>query len=632
MFGILPPMSDRVKELEQLIRYHQDRYYNAEPEISDAEFDGLWDELRALDPHNRIFTEVGRDHTPGYLKREHIIPMNSLDKAADATSFLRWAKKVGHERFVVQYKLDGASMELQYFDGAFRYGVTRGDGRVGDDVSMNVVRMTGVVRKLEARFSGGVRGEVIMPREIFERYYTDKANCRNAANGVMKRKDGQGAEYLHVLCYDALGAEPEHYFADEVAKLEWLGRQGFNLVPYRVFDDPEQIVAYRDEVAEERERLNYDIDGLVVKGVAIDRADMQRARPERQIAFKFSPEEAVSTLRRVRWSESGHHYTPIGIIDPVQLAGTTVQRANLANPRLIDALGLMVGSRVVVTKRGDIIPKIERVLETPPNAQPITLPAVCGTCGTELLNEGTRLYCPNLDCSKRRFHRLQKWIQVLEIKEFGDVILRNLFDSGRVTEIHHLYSLSVEDLVAHERVGKPLARKLLRNLQAVRELPLSRFVAGFDIEHIGELIMQKIVSASYSTLESIRDAEPQDLAAVEGIGETTAAVIIDGVRTLYPLMQRVLETGVVQIRQPRQDSPLFGKSFCFTGTLHTMKRAEAEQLAQQSGGIVKNNVTQDLSYLVSNDPDSGSSKSRKAKELDIPVISEQEFLQMTRVS
>jgi len=632
MFAILPVMDNRVKELERLVRYHQDRYYNAVPEISDAEFDQLWDELRSLDPNNLIFDEVGRDHAPGYPKREHIIPMNSLDKAADAVGFLRWAKKAGHEQFIVQHKLDGASIELQYYDGRFRFGVTRGDGRVGDEVTPNVTRMHGVVRELGDAFSGGVRGEVIMPHEIFTRYYSDKANCRNAANGVMKRKDGKGAEFLRILCYDAWPAGSQRYFSDEKAKLRWLQDQGFTLVPYRVFRDAEEIVAYRDEVADQRDRLAYDIDGLVVKSVTIDPADMQRARPERQIAFKFSPEEGVTTLREVRWSESGHHYTPIGIVDPVRLAGTTVQRANLANPRMIEELGLQIGSQVVMTKRGDIIPKIERVLESPAGSRPIVPPSACNTCGAGLLNEGTRLYCPNLECSKRRFHRLQKWIQVLEIKDFGEVILRNLFDSGRVGEIHDLYSLTVDDLMQYERVGEPLARKLLRNLGAVRELSTARFVAGFDIEHVGELVMQKVVSAGFTTLESIRDADAEELASVDGIGASTAETIISGVRELYPLMQRVLETGAVRLQQPRQDAPLLGRSFCFTGTLNSMKRSEAEQIVQQLGGIVKNNVTHDLAFVVTNDPESGSAKNRKARELDIAVISEQEFLRMVQLS
>ncbi len=624
-------MDDRVKELVRLVRYHQDKYYNGEPEISDAEFDRLWDELRALDPENAVFQEVGRDDSPGYTKRRHIIPMNSLDKAADAERFLKWAHKSGHERFIVQHKLDGASLELQYDNGAFRYGVTRGDGTVGDDITSNVRQMAGVIAELEEGFSGGVRGEVMMPHDIFERYYSDKANCRNAANGVMKRKDGQGARYLTVMCYDAWPSGERRFFTDEVTKLAWLERQGFTLVPYRVFEDAEEIVAYRDQVSEQRSTLKYDIDGLVVKGVRIDRDDMQRVRPERQIAFKFSPEEAVSTLREVRWSESGHHYTPIGIVEPVRLAGTTVQRANLANPRLIEKLGIKIGSQVVITKRGDIIPKIERVLENPANAGEIELPRVCGACGAELLNEGTRLYCPNLECRKRRFHRLQKWIQVLEIKDLGDVILGNLFDSGRVTEIHHLYDLTVEDLVRLERVGEPLARKLLSNLRSVQELTVARFVAGFDIEHVGELIMQKVAAAGYQTLESIRDASVTELAEIDGIGPATAEMISAGVRELYPLMQRVLETGVVRLQQPHADAPLLGTSFCFTGSLHSLKRSEAERMVERAGGVVKNSVTSDVSYLVTNDSGSGSSKSRKARELDIPIISEQEFLQMAQV-
>ncbi|MFO8044108.1 MAG: NAD-dependent DNA ligase LigA [Alkalispirochaeta sp.] len=626
-------MSRSIDELARLIEYHQDRYYNEQPEISDAEFDALWDELRVRAPDHPIFSRVGSDEATGFPKRRHLMPMNSQEKASTPEQLLKWARRINHEHYIVQYKLDGASIELQYQQGRFYYGVTRGDGTVGDDITANVRRMQGVVGELPNQFTGAVRGEVIMEHAIHRRYYSDKANCRNAANGLMKRKDGAGSEHLKILCYDAHADGDTRPFDDELSKLKWIEAQGFLLVPYETFSSAEEIVHYRDIVAEQRAQLEFDIDGLVVKGPDIDWADMRRARPQKQIAFKFSAEEALSVLREVEWSTSGHLYTPVAIIDPVQLAGTTVRRASLVHPELIQQMDLKLGSEVVVTKRGDIIPKIERLVRQLPEAQEIPIPETCETCGAELVNEGKRVYCPNLTCPKRDFHRLQKWISVLEIRDFGDVLLGKLFESGAVRKISDFYRLQWEDLAAFEGMGETSAKKALSNLRAIRSVPLARFVAGFDIFGIAELKIQKVVDAGFTTLEAIRSAQAADLAEAEGIAEITAEQIARGVREVYPMMQDVLATGAIQVEEgggaasADGKSALQGETYCFTGSLQRMTRSGAEKLVVSHGGQTRSSVTSQVDYVVTNDPGSGSSKLKKAAELQIPVINEEEFLE-----
>ena len=477
----------RVDELEALIKKHQDLYYNGQPEISDAEFDGLWDELASLDPTNALLARVGADKADGWPKVAHAMPMGSQEKASNPEDFLAWCVKAPRGEYLVQYKLDGASLELQYREGRLLRAVTRGDGSVGDDITPNALRMQGVLADLPEPFSGGVRGEVLMSHAIHATKYADKANCRNAANGLMKRKDGMGSEDLAVICYDALGFVPrkgssplsqpnldfsdlsrdtvprdrvpgESPFADELEKVAWLSRMGFTTVEVIRLTNPDDVIAYRAHVMDIREALPYDIDGLVVKGREIDLDDMARARPEKQIAFKFSLEEAISTLREVEWSESGANYTPIGIIDPVRLAGTTVQRANLVNTNAINAMDLRIGSRVIMTKRGEIIPKIEGLVENPPSTEPIFVPSICG-CGASLVDEGTRLYCPNPDCPKKAFHRLEKWLSVLDIRDFGSVILGKLFAAGRVNEIADLYTLEATELAVYDRMGEDPRRQ-----------------------------------------------------------------------------------------------------------------------------------------------------------------------------
>ena len=622
-------MDSRVNELEALIRRHQERYYNGEPEISDAEFDLLWDELRRIAPQSVVFGGVGVDRADGFPKREHLMPMGSQDKAADPDAFRKWAAKVGHEQYIVQFKMDGASLELQYQDGRLTYGVTRGDGTVGDDITRNAVKMQGVMRGLPDRFAGSVRGEVVMSKTTLREKYSDKANTRNAANGLMKRKDGVGTEDLIVVCYDAVTTPTGSSFDTEIAKLEWLERAGFRVVEHRVFADPEEVIAYRAEVAARRDELEFDIDGLVVKGPEIDSEDMRRSRPEKQIAFKFELEEAASTLLEVIWNPSGSLYTPIGVMEPVRLAGTMVKRANLVNPRLIREMDLMIGSRVAVTKRGEIIPKIERLLENPAGAKPIEQPGVCEKCGTQLVDDDTRLYCPNQACPKRALYRLGKWLDVLDIRDFGDVILGKLFEAGRVRTIADLYRLDVDVLVDFERMGETLARKILRNLNQIREIPLARFVAGFNIEGVGELIMAKAVNAGYDTLEKLMSTTAEEFAAVPGIGEIIGATIVDGLAQLRGEMEAVLAIGSLKI-QAATAGVLSGVSFCFTGTLNSISRNEAEELVRRDGGTTKNSITKDLTYLVTNNRDSGSGKAKKARELGISILTEDEFLAMVK--
>jgi DNA ligase (NAD+) len=635
---------DRAAELERLISDYQDSYYNGEGDISDGEFDLLWDELKALKPGSPVLARVGADEADGFPKARHLIPMGSQDKAANPEEFLAWAEKIfppetarGKKFLAAQYKLDGASLELQYEGGKLRRAVTRGDGLIGDEITRNARRMGGVLPELDLPFTGGIRGEVVMTRAVWKKKYPSKANCRNAANGLMRRKDGEGVEDLRLVVYDAAAPGDDGYFTDELGKIGWLKKRGFMVTETRAFSSPEEVIAWREAVAAKREGLPVDIDGLVVKDRRTDMTDLRRSRPERQIAFKFDLETAWSVLRAVEWSESGATYTPIGIVDPVRLAGTTVRRANLNNPGMIRSLGLKIGARVSVVKRGEIIPKIEGLApelppglpgEAAPEEREIELPGQCGVCGSPLTDGGTRLFCPNPDCPKRLHHRLEKWIAVLDIRELGEKLLRQLFDKGRLRRVSDLYRLEAEELAGYERMGETSAAKVVRHIRARRELSLAAFVAGFDFEGVGELIMEKAASAGFDTLEKLRAASVEGLAGVYGLGEITARTIVEGLAECREEMDAVLATGFTGIREPppANTQPLRGFSFCFTGELSSMKRNQAEEKVKALGGSAKSSVVKDLSFLVTSDPGSGSGKSKKARTLGIPVLGEEDFL------
>ena len=633
--------ASRIKELVSLITRYQASYYNGEGEVSDAEFDRLWDELKALDPENPVLHKVGAD-SGNFAKLRHVMPMGSQEKAANPDEFLAWAEKHVYDEYLVEYKLDGASLELQFEHGKLIYAVTRGDGTIGDDITVNARKMRGIVSVLKDSsgqvidYTGGIRGEVIMTHSVHKNKYPDKANCRNAANGLMKRKDGEGSENLNFISYDAFAVTGEQPFNDEEEKINWLTACGFETVRLVICKTPAEVIDYRASIMEDRSRIEYDIDGLVIKERQINHLDASRARPDRQIAFKFSLEEAVSTVREVEWSMNGGTYTPVAIFDEVDLNGTKVKRASLANPDTMRALGIKIGSKVVVVKRGEIIPKIERILPEEENCTPVVFPQKCECCGTSLKDEGSRLFCPNKQCGKRVLHQLTKWVQTVDIRDLGESLIKSLYESGTVKSISDLYALTTEQLtpfflneqsIAAEKKSLG-AEKVYSSIQNHRRMSLSIFVAGFDIEGIGETTVEKLVSAGFDSIEKLLNMTEEEAARVSGFAEKMASIAVEGLVENSEEMKS-LSNGIIEIESATVGI-LSGKSFCFTGELITMKRSDAEKIVKENGGTCKSSVTKDLSYLVTNDVSSGSSKNAKAAKLGIPVIDEKAFIAMTR--
>ena len=633
--------ASRIKELVSLITRYQASYYNGEGEVSDAEFDRLWDELKALDPENPVLHKVGAD-SGNFAKLRHVMPMGSQEKAANPDEFLAWAEKHVYDEYLVEYKLDGASLELQFEHGKLIYAVTRGDGTIGDDITVNARKMRGIVSVLKDSsgqvidYTGGIRGEVIMTHSVHKNKYPDKANCRNAANGLMKRKDGEGSENLNFISYDAFAVTGDQPLNDEEEKINWLTACGFETVRLVICKTPAEVIDYRASIMEERSRIEYDIDGLVIKERQINHLDASRARPDRQIAFKFSLEEAVSTVREVEWSMNGGTYTPVAIFDEVDLNGTKVKRASLANPDTMRALGIKIGSKVVVVKRGEIIPKIERILPEEENCTPVVFPQKCECCGTSLKDEGSRLFCPNKQCGKRVLHQLTKWVQTVDIRDLGESLIKSLYESGTVKSISDLYALTTEQLtpfflneqsIAAEKKSLG-AEKVYSSIQNHRRMSLSIFVAGFDIEGIGETTVEKLVSAGFDSIEKLLNMTEEEAARVSGFAEKMASIAVEGLVENSEEMKS-LSNGIIEIESATVGI-LSGKSFCFTGELITMKRSDAEKIVKENGGTCKSSVTKDLSYLVTNDVSSGSSKNAKAAKLGIPVIDEKAFLAMTR--
>jgi DNA ligase (NAD+) len=348
--------------LEKAIKDAQDAYYNGVPLMSDVEFDALWDKLKREQPDSELLKKVGEDHTDGFKKVKHRIIMGSQEKANTAEDMNNWLISIIKKLVLAQFKMDGSSLALYYDHGDLIQSVSRGDGEYGDEVSNNVLMMNHVVRHLkDTNYTGCVRGEVVITRTNKEKYFPEKANCRNCGNGIFKHKDGKDCDKLDVVVYDAQAEDGSNYFGTQEKMQKWLEEQGFKVAPYVMFKNPtgQDCIDYINSVFDKFAELEYDIDGIVWKQNEIDMDDFQtNYRPKTTIALKPARTYATSILRDVEWSCSNGTYTPVAIYDPVSLLGATVQRASLGNIDLMEQLGIEIGHEITICRCGEIIPKV----------------------------------------------------------------------------------------------------------------------------------------------------------------------------------------------------------------------------------------------------------------------------------
>jgi len=608
--------------LEEKIKYHQEKYYNEEQEISDAEFDALFDRLKVENPSSVLLEGIGDTSWEGWVKTEHNMMMGSQDKFNNEADFRSWLKvKSIQFPILLQHKLDGLSIELQYVDGIFDKAVTRGDGNIGDDVTCNVSRMKGVPEKMDPNWTGSIRGEILLKNSMFKKYFKDAKNPRNMASGITKRKNGADSDLLSVIVYDALG---NINFETETDKFRFLDDEQFETV-YTIFcNTPEQILEVRDDIISTRENLDIAIDGIVLKQDIIVKSDLSRKRPEYQRAFKFETEQVVTKLLDIEWSRSGYNYTPVAILEPVDLMGSTIKRASLANLDNIAKLDVHIGDDVLIHKAGEIIPQILKVITEGKIRGEKLPPGLCEVCGAELEVTGTRVYCPNLDCEGRKFHRLEKWIAKIGAKGFGPSLMNYLFDNNFVKDISDLYTVDIEEVLGATNLKKA-ASKAFANLYKVKEMKLETFVSGFDIEGIGEGVVKFAVDGGYDTLAKLSKASINDFILVEGFSEGRATLLVEAMLELYSEM--VALTKYIKIKETivKEDN-INSVSFCFTGKLETITRIEAQNLAIAKGHTVKGGVSKDLDFLVTNTPESGTSKNKKALAFGTELITEEQFI------
>lgn len=622
-----------VGELEAEVRHHNRLYFiEHAPEISDYEFDAMVEELRRRRPDSPALSELPSDVRRQGVKVRHELPMLSLDKCYDEKALGDWAAKFEGE-VVASPKVDGCAVSIRYDEkGHLVQSATRGDGVEGEDITPNVHYVRAIPRKINLA-GAEVRGEIYMPLSVFRRYREQFANPRNLAAGAIKQKDPKktGEYALSFFAYDLLRTGA----ASEEEKFGHLARNGFRVVEWKKLRKDKMQAAF-DAFLKKRGDYDFETDGVVYKANAVkdqERLGSTAHHPRYAIAYKFQGDSGTTKLVDVEWSVSRTGaITPVAIVEPVELSGAMVRRASLHNIGIMRELGVSKGAKVLMMRRGGVIPNLEAVVA--PGRGAIEIPKRCPSCGSQTRIEDDFLYCTNpTSCVKSKIGELAHFVKTAGIDGFGDKLLAQLFDAGIVTNPAELYELSKDELLQMERMGDTLATKLVANIDARRSLPLDVFLQSLGIRELGRHAAK--ILAKHGSLDKVRRLTEGELAGIHTIGEVIAREVVTGLKAKRALIDGLLRHVRVGKggRAKAAGGPLADKSVLFTGTLLSMERSKAQDLVEERGGQAAQSVGRGLDYLVVGDGGGAGSKLDKAKRLAeaggrVRIISEKEFLKI----
>lgn len=650
----------KIEELRKTLRYHSDRYYNDDaPEIEDYEYDMMMRELKELeekypeyDAPDSPTKKVGGVADNSFESVTHSVRMESLQDAFSKDELREFSNRVedtvSDVNYVVEPKIDGLSVSLEYRDGVFLRGSTRGNGDVGEDVSGNLRVIHNIPLKLNKSIPYiEVRGEVYMPKKSFERVVDRQIingekpfkNPRNAAAGSLRQKDSSVAASrgLDIFVFNIQQIEGVE-LSSHKESLDFIKELGFNTIPtYKKVNNIEDAIAEIDRIGEARGSLEYDIDGAVIKVDDFSQRDILGSTakyPKWAIAFKYPPEEKQTKLLDIEIAVGRTGVlTPTAILESVHLAGTTVSRATLHNQDFINEKGIAIGDVVTVRKAGDIIPEVLCVNEHNSNSV-FKFPAVCPSCGEKVYRDEDEaaIRCINPECPAQLLRNLIHFCSrdAMDIEGLGPAIIETFVNEGMIAKTYDIYNLDFNKILSLEGFKETSANNIINSVNNSKNNDLSKLIFALGIRHIGAKA-GKLLADHFKDIDLVMNASVDDILQIDGFGKIMAESVVEffSSDSTKELIAKLKEAGVnMKSTNVVEDTRFSGMTFVLTGTLPTLKRAEASKIIESFGGKTSSSVSKKTTYVLAGEE--AGSKLDKANKLGVQVISEEEFKEMIK--
>lgn len=648
----------RIEELSETLKYHNRKYYIEDsPEIEDFEYDRM---LRELEDLEKEFPEFLAEDSPtqnvggGALRLftpvEHKVKMESLQDVFDFDELKTFGEKIdtSKTKFSVEPKIDGLSVSLEYKDGLFFRGSTRGDGVVGEDVTANLFQIKSIPKAIDFLGDLEVRGEVYMPKESFLKLIkkqellgeTPAKNPRNAAAGSLRQKNSKitAERELSIFIFNIQYINGKE-FNSHIETLDFLKGIGFNTLPsYKSCDTIDEVIEEIKRIGDTRGELSYDIDGAVVKVDNLQyRTELGSTSkfPKWAAAFKYPPEEKETVLESIEIGvgRTGA-LTPTAVFKSITLAGTSVSRATLHNEDFITSKGIGIGDTIVVRKAGDIIPEVLSVSKHCENSVPYKMPEFCPSCSSPVYREEGEavIRCTNAECPAQLLRHLIHFTSrdAMDIEGLGPAVLEQLLDNGLINNIVDIYNIDFERAASLERSGEKSMNNLKTAIEKSKENDLSKLIFAFGIRHIGAKAAA-LLSENFGDIDSILKATKEDIENIEGFGSIMAESVFEffSLEETKNMIEKLRNLGVnMKSLKEVKDNRFAGKTFVLTGTLPTFSRQEASAIIESFGGKTSSSVSKKTDYVLAGEE--AGSKLTKAQSLGVTIISEEEFVQMTK--
>ncbi len=657
----------RVEELRPLLQYYTQKYFDDEQVVSDYEYDMLMRELKQIEAEypdlvtkDSPTQKVGSSIKKGFNKITHEVPLQSLQDVftfAEVEDFDKRMRKIAEENeteleYVVETKIDGLSAALEYKEGKFIIGATRGDGLVGEDVTKNLATIKTIPKQLKENINITVRGEVFISKKDFEKLNENRlmeeeelfANARNAAAGSLRQLDSKitSKRPLDIYIFNVQKSD-DIKFKTHYESLLYMEKLGFNVNPIKILcKNITEVLEAIKKIGDDREKLDFGIDGAVVKVNNLElreKIGTTYKTPKWAVAYKYPPEKKQTLLKDITFQvgRTGA-ITPMAILEPVIVAGSKISKTTLHNEDYVRERDIKVGDVVVIQKAGDVIPEVVEVVKKKRTGEEkdFVMPEICPVCGAPAIREEGEavLYCMGVECPAKLYRSIIHFASkdAMDIEGLGDALISEFIDRGYIKNIADIYNLTFEQIASLKKNGKKFAQNLIDAIEASKHRDLYRLINSLGIRHVG-VKLAKSLTKNYKTIDKLMKASVETLSMKDDIGIITAKSIYEFFRQeqTKDLIYRLKEAGVnmsVIETEESGDLRFEGQTFVLTGTLENYSRGEASEIIEKFGGKTSNSVSKKTKYVLAGE-DSGS-KLTKARELGVQILNEQEFMEMIK--